>query len=74
MDAQRQEKVARGARIEGSKYFRDWCATCKEPIRVIGIRSPNQCTRCAHPMPEGGNPAHPQIFQHDEDRGLTWNN
>lgn len=37
----------RGQRIPGSRYVRDFCARCKEPIRVrfAGI-DPNFCESC----------------------------
>lgn len=40
----------RGDTIVGSRFIRDFCADCGEPIRVISIETPNYCTEC---RPEG---------------------
>lgn len=37
---------ARGAPVPGSKYVRDYCTGCHDPIRVKSIMGHNFCTRC----------------------------
>ena len=40
----------RGDPIPGSKFLRDFCAECEEPIRVTSISTQNYCHEC---RPEG---------------------
>ena len=35
-----------GAPIEGSRYVRDYCCTCNEPIRVVEPSVLSQCDAC----------------------------
>lgn len=42
----------RGERISGSKYIRDFCLDCGEPLRVISLEySPRYCCDCAPGTP-----------------------
>lgn len=60
----------RGAPIPGSRYVRDFCAGCGEPIRVSpenltsarGERIPNFCEVCTNrrPLPPVRDPAVPE--------------
>jgi hypothetical protein len=34
---------ARGEQIAGSRFVRDFCAGCQEPIRVSSTEVPNYC-------------------------------
>lgn len=38
---------AKGEKIEGSKYVRDFCAFCKAPIRVLEANGGHRCQDCA---------------------------
>ena len=46
-----------GTPIVGSRLVRDYCETCGEPIRVVGItnvhgkRVRSKCSTCHHPPP-----------------------
>lgn len=35
-----------GEPIEGSRFVRDRCAVCREPIRVVDISQFNRCHKC----------------------------
>ena len=35
-----------GDRIEGSRYVRDRCKHCRQPIRVVCTGTYNQCEEC----------------------------
>jgi hypothetical protein len=35
-----------GDAIDGSRFFRDFCYRCHEPIRVLVADGHNQCERC----------------------------
>lgn len=37
---------ARGEQIAGSRFVRDFCVGCNEPIRVSSITQPNYCLDC----------------------------
>jgi hypothetical protein len=44
----------KGERISGSKYFRDFCSLCKDPIRVSNTHVANICDACVgHRLPPG---------------------
>ena len=36
----------RGDAIPGSRFLRDFCDACGEPIRVTSIARPNHCDSC----------------------------
>jgi hypothetical protein len=36
----------KGDTIPGSRFLRDFCEGCGEPIRVINVATPNYCTEC----------------------------
>lgn len=38
---------ARGAAIPGSRYVRDFCRECEEPIRVVVADGSSCCADCA---------------------------
>lgn len=40
--------VERGKPVPGSRYYRDYCYICHEPIRVTkrNLRVPNACSGC----------------------------
>lgn len=47
-----EQKETWGRKIEGSRYIRDFCPLCKEPIRVLpqNILDNNFCSYCdGHP-------------------------
>ena len=39
-------QLSRGTRIDGSRYYRDYCAGCLEPIRVTDVGACNLCEDC----------------------------
>ena len=49
----------RGSPIPGSRFLRDYCVSCGEPIRVIRLYDDNgaplshECNQCGHRPPPG---------------------
>lgn len=41
--------LQRGRKIPGSRYVRDFCNRCNEPIRVIDCDGKNYCRECDPP-------------------------
>lgn len=39
-------KEQRGDSIPGSRFLRDFCESCGEPIRVTSVSSANYCNDC----------------------------
>ena len=58
---------AKGAKIKGSRFIRDFCARCGEPMRVVRIRDSNGipvehfCKEC--------NPGRPPQFAARQEGG-----
>ena len=45
-----------GASIPGSRYIRDYCTRCGEPIRVLELRDEgNHCKDCYNAHPPGAH-------------------
>ena len=44
-----EQKLPKGTQIPGSKYYRDYCTRCEEPLRIAYSRLDltNYCERCS---------------------------
>lgn len=59
---------ARGEPIQGSRYSRDFCYFCGEPIRVTRVGGANLCHIC------GEDRKGPKCSQENLVEGGTWDN
>lgn len=44
-----EQKLPKGMQIPGSKFYRDYCARCEEPLRFYydSLDESNYCERCS---------------------------